>query len=169
MRKLVGFQVLLACFLPTLLLLTSGTASGAMMLSVEYLVVVVGGGAGGYRSSVTGDAFFGGKSVLELPLALSPGTYPVVVGGGGAGGIVFGVGSPAAPMNGSPSSFAGIVSLGGGRGSSEGDNSATEASTGGSGGGGRNAPNGGAAGTSGQGFKGGDGIGNSRFGRGGGV
>ena len=78
MRKLVGFQVLLACLLPALLLLTSGTASGATMLSVEYLVVGGGGGggggregggggAGGYRSSVTGDAFSGGNSALESP------------------------------------------------------------------------------------------------------
>ena len=70
-------------------------------------------------------------------------------------------------MNGEPSSFAGIVSLGGGRGGSENIGPQTEASSGGSGGGGRctdiNGAQPGAAGTSGQGFKGGDGTTHSRF------
>lgn len=69
-----------------------------------------GGGAGGYRSSVAGEVS-GGNSPAETPFVVEPNTdYTVVVGNGGAYG-----GSTAS--QGGNSSFADIVSIGGGRGS----------------------------------------------------
>lgn len=105
-----------------------------------------GGGAGGYRCSVTGESSGGGASA-EAKISRSAGAYTVTVGAGGTanGGI------------GANSVFDTITSIGGGRGGSYFDYAPT---SGGSGGGGSVSNNAtirtGAAGTTGQGYKGGD-------------
>jgi hypothetical protein len=115
---------------------------------VEYLIIAGGGGggqpgfcgggggAGGYRTSVPGQ-ISGRNSVAESPVFITTGSYPVVVGAGGS-----------VNQNGVNSSFAGIVSIGGGYGN---------AASGGSGGGRNSQGGGGGAGTAGQGFNGGSG------------
>ena len=89
-------------------------------IEVEYLVIAgggggggysngAGGGAGGYRCSVPGE-MSGGNTQAETPLTLSAGSYQVIVGAGGY------------PLfHGGNSSFAGIVSIGGGHGHTRGD------------------------------------------------
>lgn len=70
-----------------------------------------GGGAGGLRSS-TGTS--GGGASAESALELTPGVaYPITIGAGGAGAMQDG--STAAPTSGSNTTFATIVSIGGGR------------------------------------------------------
>jgi hypothetical protein len=146
----------------------SGTFSPKETLDCEYLVIAGGGGggltygggggAGGYRSSVFGE-LSGANSSPERTLPIKSGRgYNVVVGSGGAPNI-----------SGSNSEFDSIASIGGGRGGSYGVNS----SSGGSGGGGGSAEgampqNNGAAGTSNQGFAGGNGIVNLNLPAGGG-
>ena len=89
-------------------------------IEVEYLVIAgggggggyqlgAGGGAGGYRCSVPGE-MSGGNTQAETPITLSAGSYSVIVGAGGH------------PLfHGGNSSFAGIVSIGGGHGNTRGD------------------------------------------------
>lgn len=137
---------------------SSGSFIPFTNMDVEYLVVAGGGGggynagggggAGGYRSSVIGE-LSGANSATESRLSLTANTnYNVIVGAGGAGG---GSGSTAGnSVSGNDSSFAGVVSLGGGRGAGNG----LQASVGGSGGGAGFGGTG-AAGTAGQGFAGG--------------
>jgi hypothetical protein len=84
-------------------------------IEAEYLVIAgggggggyalgAGGGAGGYRCSVPGE-MSGGNTPAETPITLSAGSYPVIIGAGGH------------PLwHGGDSSFAGIVSIGGGHG-----------------------------------------------------
>lgn len=70
-----------------------------------------GGGAGGLRSS-TGTS--GGGASAESALELTPGVaYPITIGAGGSGAMQDG--STAAPTSGSNTTFATIVSIGGGR------------------------------------------------------
>lgn len=146
----------------------SGTFYAQEDIDCQYLVVAGGGGgglsygggggAGGYRSSVFGE-LSGANSSLERTLPIKSGRgYNVVVGSGGAPNI-----------SGSNSAFDSIASIGGGRGGSYGVNP----SSGGSGGGGGSAEgampqNNGAAGTSNQGFAGGNGIVNLNLPAGGG-
>lgn len=136
---------------------SSGTFVANRDLDVEYLVVAGGGGggynagggggAGGYRSSVQGQLSGGNSPAEPRSIVLSGSSQAVLVGAGGAGG---GFGSTAGnALSGSSSSFAEIVSVGGGRGAG---NTLLSAS-GGSGGGGGFSGIGG-AGTSGQGFAG---------------
>lgn len=106
-----------------------------------------GGGAGGYRSSVTGE-LSGGNSTAETPLTLIPGSnYSVSIGNGGAGTGAF---------SSSGSTFNSITAQGGGVGAAA--VTAQPAVSGGSGGGGSSkaGQETGAAGTSGQGFAGGN-------------
>lgn len=122
-----------------------------------------GGGAGGYRTNVAG-ATSGRNSSAEASFTVADSRYPVVVGlGGGA--------QPrrsTEATNGGSSTFATITSSGGGRGANYYEFSAT---VGGSGGGGAASTDAnrlaGAAGTTGQGFAGGNGH-NNRYGGGGG-
>ena len=137
---------------------TSGTDLGNAITTpasnapptVDYLIVGGGGGAGGDLSGGGG-----GGGVLASSVSLTSSTsYAVAVGTGGAGDS-----SSSAGLNGGNSSFNAIIALGGGGGA--GDN--VVATTGGSGGGGStggafSAPRTGAAGTSGQGFAGGNGF-----------
>jgi hypothetical protein len=116
--------------------------------SVEYLIVA-GGGAGG---AAGGGGGAGGFLTGNTAITLSQ-TYNVVVGSGGSG-IVYpgsGISSP-----GSNSSFAGVVSIGGGSGASQ-YSPSTTVSSGGSGGGGTYSYKPGGAGTAGQGNRGGNG------------
>jgi hypothetical protein len=125
---------------------TSGTFVANRDLEVEYLVVAggggangggnggVAGGAGGYRTSVAGQTSGAGSTAepkLQLP---SNQSFLVQVGSGGAGSIF----NSTLGASGSASSFASIISLGGGR----------HGLNGGSGGGG-------GLGTTEQGFNGG--------------
>jgi len=125
---------------------TSGTFVANRDLEVEYLVVAggggadgggnggVAGGAGGYRTSVAGQTS-GAGSTAEPKLQLSSNqSFLVQVGSGGAGSIF----NSTLGASGSASSFASIISLGGGR----------HGLNGGSGGGG-------GLGTTEQGFNGG--------------
>ena len=144
--------------------------------SVEFLVIAGGGGgadcgagaAGGYRSSVVGEASGGGASA-ESTLSITPSTsYTVTVGAGGAGST----NNSATPGTiGSNSVFGSITSTGGGYGGSGfGD---MNGGNGGSGGGGStHAGTGiqrfGGSGTTGQGYGGGNGLTNNWPGGGGG-
>jgi hypothetical protein len=126
--------------------------------TVDYLVVAGAGGAG----STGGGSGAGG--FLTGSVNLSQLSYTITVGAGGAGSVInFTTGSP-----GGNSLCLGVTATGGGGGGSYGTNGAS----GGSGGGGGSydttgAPTGG-AGTSGQGFAGGNGVQSASRGCGGG-
>lgn len=143
---------------------SNGTLNVTAGVYVEYLIIGGGGGgargvgtsgggggAGGYRSSVEGE-FSGGGTSAESSIRLTPQAYPVIVGAGGGGGG--GSAQPFGGFAGSPggnSSFAGIVSLGGGPG-----HTYSNAANGfGSGGGTSFLVSGGGTGTAGQGYNGG--------------
>jgi autotransporter-associated beta strand protein len=126
---------------------TPGNTSFAAFLPVEYLVV--GGGGGGAGRDTGGGG--GGGGVLTGNLGLTSGQMAVGVGAGGAGGINAQSGS-----RGGSSLFGDLVAVGGGGGGFY-EGSPT---TGGSGGGGAGYnTSSGAAGTPGQGFAGGAGLG----------
>jgi len=110
-------------------------------IDIEYLVVA-GGGGGGADVGAGGGA--GGYRTGSQTLALSTG-FSVSVGGGGAGGPSNNHGSP-----GSSSSFNGITSNGGGKGS----HYDIAGGSGGAGGGGGRRGGAGGSGTSGQGHNG---------------
>lgn len=125
-----------------------GDGSGGVSPSYtgEYLVVAGGGGGGG-----DGAGGGGAGGYISSSLTLVPGTsYTVTVGAGGVGGILNTRGATA----GSNSSFNSSTAIGGGR---AGDpyNVQTTGGSGGSGGGGTRSASGG-AGTSGQGYAGGN-------------
>jgi hypothetical protein len=136
--------------------LSSGTFTPAQALSCDYLVVAGGGGggsrwgggggAGGLRSTVTAT---GGGGSLETALSLVTSAYTVTVGAGGAGGLP----TSNRGASGSNSVFATITSTGGGGGGTFSNTPTTGGSGGGAGG-----PLGqtGAAGTTNQGFAGGN-------------
>lgn len=142
--------------------LSSGTFTPQKSLSVDYLVVAGGGGggesggggggAGGLRSTVTAT---GGGGSLESKLSLGTSAYTVTIGAGGTQSSSYGVSG----TNGSNSVFATITSTGGGGGAGYNNLSAI----GGSGGGGTaggviSSPRyAGAAGTTNQGYAGGNG------------
>ena len=136
----------------------SGTFTPSTAITADYLVVAGGGGgsrggggAGGLRSTVTAT---GGGGSLESALSLSANTaYSVVIGAGGAGDA----GASATGKNGSDSVFSSITSTGGGAGSADG----LAAVSGGSGGGAATSGYNGAAGTTNQGYAGGNGFGSS--------
>ena len=123
--------------------------------TVDYLVVAGGGGGGrgasngsgagggGYReSSGTASGSYTvsplGACVAALPVAASPGSYPIDVGGGGASGPTGGTGA-----QGNTSTFSTIDSAGGGGGGSYPGNAGGDGGSGGGAGG-----PGGAGGTS---------------------
>ena len=137
---------------------------------VEYLIIAgggsgatygAGGGAGGYRSSVTGQASGGGASA-ESKMTLNAGTYGVVVGAG-ASGAAQGAGLS---TNGNNSVFSFITSTAGGRGGAWASSNGAAGNSGGSGGGGggNDARNSGSAGTGGAGGGGAGGNGNGTAG-----
>ena len=129
----------------------SGTFTPVQTLSVEYLIVGGGGGGGGGVSAVGGGGGGAGGMQSGVVNNVTATAYSIVVGNGGAG-VANGASS-----NGQPSSFAGVTSLGGGRGSTtNGSAAAAGGSGGGAGNGTTNAPG---AGTAGQGFAGGSGSG----------
>ena len=151
------------------------TSSGQFTISdgegnIEYLVVAGGGagskahttntcgggGAGGYRTNVPGQNSGGGANA-ENVFPLGPGTYTVTVG---AGGVLASSPGNTLGTSGSNSVFDSIVSTGGGRGGGE---PAAASQSGGSGGGAgsHQAPAGtsnftGSAGTTNQGYRGGN-------------
>jgi len=148
----------------------SGTFTPTQNITADYLVIAGGGGgagnqgggggAGGLRSTV---GTTGGGGSLESALSLTANTgYTVTVGAGG-------VGTWGSQTSGSNSVFSTITSTGGGKGGAGGANG----SSGGSGGGGGYAgspPVGtGGAGTTNQGYAGGDGVLNQYGGSGGGA
>jgi hypothetical protein len=145
---------------------STGVFTPSQTISGQYLVVAGGGGGGGnntacgggggggYRSAMTGQ-LSGANSSPETAVSLVSGTnYTVTIGGGGTAGVAISAGG-----NGTASSIIGgavsISSTGGGGGG------AGNGVSGGSGGGGSGqTSNGttGAAGTSLQGFAGGNGL-----------
>jgi len=145
----------------------SGTFVANAPYSVEVLVIAGGagggqgyygggGGAGGYRSNVSGQVSGGGASA-EGVCNVGLGNNTITVGGGGSGGPA---NSDANSGNsGGNSVVSTVTSLGGGGGggalSSSGGN-IRNGSSGGSGGGARNGNHTGGAGTSGQGYNGGN-------------
>lgn len=136
--------------------------------AVQYLVIgggagggtqsAGGGGAGGYRSSVSGE-LSGGGNAAESPLTVTPkATYTITIGAGGAGTPAGGSADRPLGTSGSNSVFSTITALGGGGGSSYRPNgSGVSGASGGSGGGGGIWYGTGGAGTSGQGYVGGQG------------
>ena len=117
------------------------------------ILIVAGGGGGGMNAGAGGGA--GGFILLENT-TLSTGTYTIKVGDGGAGGTTSAVGTAAS--NGFNSIFGTYTAIGGGAGVNSGG---SNGNAGGSGGGAGNDWSGnraGGSGTSGQGFKGGDGT-----------
>lgn len=136
-------------------------------IDVEYLVVAGGGGGGSGAASDHAGGGGGAGGVLHGTLKLSgSSTVPVVVGNGGSGGGDGGAaGARAAGSNGGNSAFADVVAVGGGGGGNSATNGGDGANEGGSGGGGAalvaslgtTQTGQGAAGTSGQGNRGGDG------------
>ncbi|CAM8292521.1 Autotransporter-associated beta strand repeat [Candidatus Methylopumilus universalis] len=114
------------------------------------VLIVAGGGGGG---SDMGGGGGGGGVIASNTVALSRGNaYTIVVGQGGSGAPA-GQGRVAG-SNGSNSSFAGLVAIGGGGGASNHDGSSNPAGNGGSGGGasgGAQSPNGGSGGGGGYG------------------
>lgn len=119
--------------------------------SVEVLVVAGGGGAGGSIGGGGG----GGGVIYESSYSVVPGnSYTVTVGNGGAGGAATAGGAGA---KGGDSVFGSLTAVGGGGGSGQTSGAPT---IGGSGGGSSNQDGiNGAAGTSGQGYAGGNGLG----------
>jgi len=144
---------------------------GATLISADFLVVgggggagsrhAGGGGAGGLRTSSGTSG--GGASAETAQTIVGGQSYTVAVGAGGPGfpnDSIDGLG-----VNGGPSLFASIISIGGGGGSG----GRTIGSNGGSGGGGGgNATFTPGSGTTNQGFGGGTGSGTSNRGGGGG-
>ena len=129
-----------------------------------------GGGAGGYRNSYASETS-GGNSSSETDLSLTPGTvYTITVGAGGSGGASAGT----ITWSGSNSSIVGsnitdIVSIGGGGGTGlNWSSGGVDGASGGSGGGSGYVNSNPGAGTSGQGFAGGDEEGESHWKGGGG-
>jgi len=105
-----------------------------------------GGGAGGYRNSTSGEQS-GGGAEAEQPLRMDSGdVFGVAVGAGSPG-------SSSAATQGNASTFAQIISIGGGGGS--GYSGTYNGTTGGSGGGGENP---GLAGVLNQGYSGGTNV-----------
>jgi hypothetical protein len=143
---------------------STGVFTPSQTVSGQYLVVAGGGGggsnntagggggAGGYRSAMTGQ-LSGANSSPETPLSFVSGTnYTVTIGGGGNGG------GSSAGSNGTASSIIGgaiSVSSTGGGGGGQGNGVSGGA---GGGGGGQTGGTTGAAGTSLQGFAGGNGL-----------
>jgi hypothetical protein len=150
------------------------TSSGAFIpnqaLSVDYLVVAGGGGgggagagsrggggggAGGLRSTVTASG--GSPGTVESALSLTAKSYPVIVGSGGTGGTA-NVGT-----KGGDSVFATVTSAGGGYGGAWNTADGILPSSGGSGGGMPDAQamgsTTGGAGTTNQGYAGGNNLG----------
>lgn len=138
-------------------LVVAGGAGGGGGANVTNTRSGGGGGAGGMRCTVTAT---GGGGSVESALSLSAQAYTVTVGAGGAAGI----NTSSAGTAGSNSVFSSITSTGGGSGGLANSDTAT---TGGSGGGGGTAYNG-KAGTSNQGYAGGNGTANSNAAGGGG-
>ena len=138
-------------------LVVAGGAGGGGGANVTNTRSGGGGGAGGMRCTVTAT---GGGGSVESALSLSAQAYTVIVGAGGAAGI----NTSSAGTAGSNSVFSSITSTGGGSGGLANSDTAT---TGGSGGGGGTAYNG-KAGTSNQGYAGGNGTASSNAAGGGG-
>jgi len=144
---------------------------GATLITADFLVVgggggagsrhAGGGGAGGFRTSSGTSG--GGASAETAQTIVAGQSYTVAVGAGGPGfpnDAIDGLG-----VNGGPSLFASIISIGGGGGSG----GRTIGSNGGSGGGGGgNVTFTPGSGTTNQGFGGGNGSGTSNRGGGGG-
>ena len=136
-------------------------ASPFSAYAVSYLVISGGGGGGG--SAVNGGSAGGGGAgglVTGTVQLVKNSQYNIIVGAGGTGGV-----GATAPTSGASSSISGSVissisTIGGGYGGYWPNNTASAAAaSGGSGGGAAGVATGtatGAAGTSGQGFKGGD-------------
>ena len=129
---------------------TSGSYSWNAAAGSAQVLIVAGGGGGG---SDMGGGGGGGGVITSNSVALSRGNaYTILVGQGGSGAPA-GQGRVAG-SNGSNSSFAGLVAIGGGGGASNHDGSSNPAGNGGSGGGasgGAQSPNGGSGGGGGYG------------------
>ena len=98
-----------------------------------YVLMIGGGGGGGKNNSGDGGAAGGGAGgVVAAPFTLDGGVHPIIVGAGGAGG---GGTNFAHGYNGTPSTFNGLVALGGGRGVNWTPNPGGEVTQGGSPGG----------------------------------
>lgn len=120
--------------------------------SVEYLIVA-GGGGGATDGDVGGGG--GGGGLITGTYSASPQAYSVVVGAGGTGGTnsyTPGTGGGGNGTQGGNSSLFGLTAIGGGYGGTR----SQAGGSGGSGGGGGDASGTGGAGTSGQGYAGGN-------------
>jgi hypothetical protein len=127
---------------------------------IELLVVAGGGGGGGGFTTWAGGGGGGAGGLIyrgEYPVTANQ-TYNLTVGAGGSGQA--GDTSPRYGFSGGNSIFGPLTAIGGGGGNSWNSSTGSTAPAGGSGGGGQNSsgPFGGAAGTPGQGFPGGDGM-----------
>jgi len=152
---------------PTAAFPNQGSAAPPIPLSVDYLVVA--GGGGGAKFSGGG----GAGGLLQGTTSLSGGLYSVTVGAAGIGGSSAINTTPTWGGTGGNSIFNGVTAYGGGGGASRTTgNAGLAGNPGGSGGGASPADNtpktGGLATPAGQGYKGGDKIGNGWGGAGGG-
>jgi hypothetical protein len=138
----------------------------------QYLIIAGGGGGGAATRGGGGGA--GGllTNINAQPLSLSSQTYSIVVGGGGPTRTYNNANGAVGGDSGGNSTAFGLTAIGGGGGgSSDPAGLHRDPKTGGSGGGGwygDTGPKTGAAGTVGQGFKGGDGSNSPPYGGGGG-
>ena len=130
---------------------TNGTFTAGASKTVQYLIVAGGGGGGTALYSGGG----GAGGLLTSSVSVNAGSYSVVVGNGGAQGV-----------NGSNSSFNGIVTIGGGYGGTYGGT--ITGAAGGSGGGGAYSAGAPGSGTAGQGYSGGGASSTGGYGWGGG-
>ncbi len=143
----------------------SSTFTPNQSLTADVLVVAGGGGGGSW----TGGGGGAGGVIAFASQSLTATSYNCTVGAGGRGGEV--ALTPSSGVNGSNSVFGALTAAVGGAGGQGYPNSNLPLPTGGSGGGGTTAspptPNG-SAGTPGQGFAGGNGIGGTIYSGGGG-
>jgi hypothetical protein len=137
---------------------SSGTFSTIHATKAVDVFVAAGGGGGGGDNGAGGGA---GGLIMSLNLSVPPGAYSILVGAGGLGNLGDGGGGGS---NGSNTSALGLTAIGGGKGGYQG----VAGAAGGSGGGGSWNVLPGGAGTSGQGYAGGDGIKDGTQGPGGG-
>jgi hypothetical protein len=148
---------------------SNGTfATNRPSLNVDYLVVAGGGGggngggggggAGGLRSTVTAT---GGGGTIENSLSLpSSNNYSVTIGSGGNAGTG---GSYTSGSSGTDSTFYNVTATGGGGGTSYNSSPALSGGSGGGGMGGGSSTTAGGAGTSNQGFRGGNAVSAQRY------
>ena len=131
--------------------------------TIEYLLVAGGGAGGGHDGTGAGGGGGAGGYLAATGVSLSAATYAIVIGAGGVGATT-GVGP-----SGGNSTFNSLTTIGGGGGGHYNGVAPTSGGSGGGAGGNQGGTTNGAAGTSGQGYAGGNTAHYSSGGGGGGA